>query len=296
MKRTIIGTVFLITLVDWSSVFSQQYYPLTVGNRWDYVRSYAPDPLGPPTRTDTFSVAVKQTTNLLDGKTYFELERPDIVGGRFVRADSSALYYYDERVSKEILVYKLDAAQGDWWEVSGPTSFAAGAVHVVHIDTLTLFGNTVRVMRYLHNSLVSHLISISDKFGPISYGDDGEPGGTSRTQIRLLGCILSNIAYGNPIVSVENSASSPSVFHLSQNYPNPFNASTTIEFSLPQSSSVTLTITNVLGEEIRLLQSVVLGPGMHKVIWDAGEYPSGVYFYQIVSGQYFGTKKLLLLK
>ncbi len=74
----------------------------------------------------------------------------------------------------------------------------------------------------------------------------------------------------------------PETFQLKQNYPNPFNPQTTIEFSLPEPSIVTLKIYNVLGQEIaKLLDGETMDNGSQEVEFNAGSLPSGVYFYRL---------------
>ncbi len=85
-------------------------------------------------------------------------------------------------------------------------------------------------------------------------------------------------------------------FHLEQNYPNPFNPISTIRFTLPEVSFVTLKIYDVLGNEIETLLSEELPAGTHKKIFYGHNFPSGVYFYQIQAGNFTDTKKLILLK
>ncbi|RMD89230.1 MAG: T9SS C-terminal target domain-containing protein [Calditrichaeota bacterium] len=73
----------------------------------------------------------------------------------------------------------------------------------------------------------------------------------------------------------------PESFALEQNYPNPFNATTTIQFSIPQSGHVKLTLLNILGEELTTLLNESLNAGTYKFTWDASNFSSGVYFYRL---------------
>lgn len=79
-------------------------------------------------------------------------------------------------------------------------------------------------------------------------------------------------------------------------YPNPFDGSMTIEFMIPYSDFVSLTIYNAIGVEVANLISEFLNDGKHKRVWDASAFPSGTYFYRIQVGEYFDIRKLILLK
>ncbi len=105
--------------------------------------------------------------------------------------------------------------------------------------------------------------------------------------------------YTPPVTGVEDPSrgeNNPEEFVLHQNYPNPFNPNTTIEFALPKTSLVTLTIYNVTGEKVATLVSENLTAGSYKYQWDAKGLTSGVYFYRLESGEFREAKKLLLLR
>lgn len=88
----------------------------------------------------------------------------------------------------------------------------------------------------------------------------------------------------------------PKTFALAQNYPNPFNPATTINFSLPQKAQVSLTVYNILGQQVTTLVNDELSAGEYSVTWDAAKYASGIYFYSLKTGQTRLTKKALLVK
>ncbi len=95
---------------------------------------------------------------------------------------------------------------------------------------------------------------------------------------------------------VEVDLGSPMNYELSQNYPNPFNPSTTIRFSVPESSFTNLTIFNSLGEKIEELVNEVKEPGVHSIQFNAQDLSSGTYIYRIITNDYVQTKKMVLLK
>jgi hypothetical protein len=98
------------------------------------------------------------------------------------------------------------------------------------------------------------------------------------------------------VTSVSKSSSPSKYFSLFQNYPNPFNPSTTISFSLPFESFVSLKIFDVLGREITTLFGEELSAGNHSKIWNTANLPSGIYFSRLQAETFIETKKLVLLK
>ena len=88
----------------------------------------------------------------------------------------------------------------------------------------------------------------------------------------------------------------PDRFELYQNYPNPFNPSTTIRYTLPKSSFVSLRIYDVLGREVKTLFSGYRNAGNYSDVFDASNFSSGVYFYKISAGEFTETKSMVLIK
>ena len=97
-------------------------------------------------------------------------------------------------------------------------------------------------------------------------------------------------------VNVEDETITPIAFKLEQNFPNPFNPSTKISWQSPVSSWQTLKVYDVLGNEVATLVDEYKTAGNHIVNFDALDLSSGIYFYQLRSGNYLETKKLTLLK
>ncbi len=83
---------------------------------------------------------------------------------------------------------------------------------------------------------------------------------------------------------------------LSQNYPNPFNPVTSIEFKLLHSGRTFLVVYNPLGKEIAILVDGEVESGIHKVKFNAGNLPSGIYFYKLITENYTSVKKMILIK
>ena len=94
----------------------------------------------------------------------------------------------------------------------------------------------------------------------------------------------------------------PTDYFVSQNYPNPFNPSTTIMYSVPVESRVVISIYNSIGEIVANLEKSTKSQGNYFVTWNAGNRPSGIYFYSILAASIDGNKsyhvvrKMLLIK
>ncbi|RJP80065.1 MAG: T9SS C-terminal target domain-containing protein [Candidatus Zixiibacteriota bacterium] len=99
-----------------------------------------------------------------------------------------------------------------------------------------------------------------------------------------------------PYLTQVELASVPEVYDLQQNYPNPFNPATTISFSLPEISRVSLKVYDLQG---RLVANLVDGnkeAGVHSVTFDASHLASGLYFARIEAGSYTEVLKMMLVK
>ena len=104
----------------------------------------------------------------------------------------------------------------------------------------------------------------------------------------------------------QQEGTNPVAYNLSQNYPNPFNPTTKISFTIPNSDSpllggargglVTLKVYDILGNEVKTLVNKEKEAGYHSIEFDGRNLPSGVYFYQLTTGNFIETKKMLLLK
>ena len=106
-----------------------------------------------------------------------------------------------------------------------------------------------------------------------------------------------NNLYAPPIGLNNISSVLTDSYILKQNYPNPFNSSTVIEFEIKKSAKIEIKLFDVLGRHLITPLSSTLSSGSYRVLLYTNEYPSGIYFYQmLINGTATATKKMLLLK
>jgi hypothetical protein len=113
------------------------------------------------------------------------------------------------------------------------------------------------------------------------------PGGEIRGTLRLDAGVTTAVAPVPP--------ARPFTYRLDQNYPNPFNPSTTISFEMPEAAHVTLTVYNILGQNIATLVDGVQAAGIHRVQFSGRNLASGVYFYRLSAGQGSGDVRRMML-
>jgi predicted GH43/DUF377 family glycosyl hydrolase len=107
-----------------------------------------------------------------------------------------------------------------------------------------------------------------------------------------------NIGYATstPTEVRDNLLELPSKLILNQNFPNPFNPSTTIKYQIANAGMVSLKVFDILSKEVKTLVNEYQPAEYYEVNFEASNLPSGVYFYQLRSGDFIQTKKMILLK
>ena len=128
-------------------------------------------------------------------------------------------------------------------------------------------------------TLSQHLNSFKQLFNSLS--GDSEP-------VIKMKSLLSKIIGSEKI---------PNEFKLYKNYPNPFNPSTTIKFDLEKNSNVTLNILDINGRLVeKIIKNKSYTSGSHKFKLNAKNLSNGIYFYQIIAGNWQSSHKMIILK
>lgn len=118
-------------------------------------------------------------------------------------------------------------------------------------------------------------------------------------QSKLLATSTNGNLYvnSNPLTSVKNNGEvTPGTYSLGLNYPNPFNPETVIEFSIPVTHNVKITVYDILGKEVSVIVNGELTQGNHKVSFSGKGLSSGIYFYRMEAGVFSDVKRMILLK
>jgi hypothetical protein len=276
---------FSLPFIFTSITFAQFNYPLHIGDYWEYQSGN--------------KVIITNDTLLSNGNTYFVF-REYTYGKlfRLERQEDLKVYRYNDELKSEILY--CDFTKQAHENVSHTILDSADILDVLNITCLgyqnvNIFGKN-RLLQYMF--LYDYWRSWDEEvvdYVTDSLGITCAEGYAWGIKDSLIGAIINGVKYGNQIVGVkENNLISK--FELSQNYPNPFNPTTNIIFNLPNSHFTTLKVYNILGEEITTLINEKLESGNHYVTWNAKNFPSGLYYYRLISGDFVETKKMILIK
>ncbi len=98
------------------------------------------------------------------------------------------------------------------------------------------------------------------------------------------------------LTDVKNFETKTTSYFLSQNYPNPFNPATIINYQIPADGFVTLKVYDILGKEVATLVNEQQKAGRYNVTFNASNLSSGVYIYELRSGEFIQSKKMMLLR
>jgi photosystem II stability/assembly factor-like uncharacterized protein len=255
------------------------YFPLNVGNIWYFSEGHD--------GVIKYKVEVEKDTLLDDNNTYAKLRQfytphDSLLYVFFLRKENNKIIRYPEYT---ILDFQMDI--GD--PATSIFEYPYPSV-LTDINLVNVFGRYLST--YYFFTTPYDYYSYTDSIGFNTWGADTW---TNYFPKYLLGCIIDGVSYG--LVSVEEENKSVSVaFQLSQNYPNPFNPSTVISYQLPVISNVTLKVYDILGREVAVLVNEEKPAGSYEIQFTANGLTSGIYFYQINTGNFSETKKMILLR
>jgi hypothetical protein len=295
---------------------AQSWFPLEVGNRWDYtIATYSH---GGTVTYDTSSIEIIDQV-IINNKTYYRFSIPFYFMGDTLIVENDSLLIYNLMDSSDCLAIAFNLNDSTCY-----SSCLFDTAFVASYNVWNIFGYSDSVQLQF---IEWHNFEFSKKFGPICLERYHYFFSTSYS---LAGCIISGVTYGNLLVGVNIKSNASLSFVLNQNYPNPFNPSTKIKYSIPKVGtrdrvSVQLKVFNILGNEIATVVNEEKPAGEYEVEFNAVSHSgnvrnlpagrqglsSGIYFYQLKvypandgagnpstsSGQSFvETKKMVLLR
>jgi hypothetical protein len=300
--------VILLALSTQIPSFAQpqdNFFPHHVGDFWEY---FVLNGVG----NDTMQVWVTLDSTDQNGITYVQhhLQVINPTGPPLnnpwydhYRIDTANQVYAGDQYFVRRLQYKLNAGIGEIWVADTFEGwYNIARVKEIYIDTL--YGNpkTFKEIWYYGTQdtsdttvwLWQYTELLAEGFGVVfrGWGDLGY-------NLYLRGAIISGHLFGDTtIVSAHESdkVNLPYLVHLFQNYPNPYNPLTTIFYTLPETRYVRLSVFDLLGQEVATLVNGVQEAGFKSVNFDAGNLPSGVYFYRLTAGKFSDVKKMLLVR
>ncbi len=220
-------------------------------------------------------------------------DRPAVMA---MHAAKAALYFYRDMVYG--LNYLGDPALRVYQSVPVSPTFSADPNNsqaiIVTANGLPLYNCPVAVS--LDDSLIE--IAFTDLSGRALFTTPFNSGLIYNVSVNKPGFTVSRgYLSGSIATDVDDDPSTlPRQFALNQNYPNPFNPSTVISFDLPHRAEVTLSVFNLLGQEVARLIDGEVPAGEQSVSWNADNNSAGIYFYRLNAGEFSETKKMVLLK
>jgi len=288
------------------------YYPLQKGNYFEYIYHTWEHPIYD--ETHFLSVTISGDTLLENGKNYKVLLNKNVLTDSlrsitFERIDQidGSVYRYNKSENSpnhEVKIDSLFAQVGDTIKCSraGPSMEPQYFETIVtEIRNDTVLGIPTQLKSFWNISFIPGFqYDLANGFGFYSAYNCEFGCGLSK----LVYAIINGKEYGEKITSIDNK-NNRLVFNLMlyQNYPNPFNPTTTIQYEIPNVerlakslNNVTVKVYNVLGKEVEVLVSKQQNPGSYEVVFDASKLSSGVYYYQLKSGSFVQTKKMIILK
>lgn len=293
---------FALCLFVTSYTFAQtdttkkEFYPLNIGNVWQY-------------RDESNAVSTEKIIGdtVVDGIQYFLLIHSLQTSGGLMRIDSlfrvinrrGGPYWGDSCGGNnlyELSIYHLGEEDSTSWKICDGL-YLEQFVRYNGISVMNIFGQAREVMDFDYGGIAEggdtlwfYGARLAKGIGMI------EEQHYEWSYMILQGAIIDGVQYGTIVSVDEMPVTIPENTILYPNYPNPFNPTTKIRYSVPNTSLIFIKIYDVLGNEVATLVNEHKPAGTYEVNWDAGNFPSGVYFYKLQTENYIAVKKMLLMK
>jgi hypothetical protein len=265
---------------------AQWDYPLSIGNKWEYWDAY------PPPQMYAWTTTVVGDTLMPNARQYRILRADMGWGQEYQRISGQIVYAYRPFYSSEHILFDFSRGVGDTVCIV-PGTWDSILTTVAFDYRTNVFGRVLRVKGFYERAFKSSMYvirTVADSIGLLRLTYEPGEGG------QAVGAIIKGVQYGHITDVKPYALGLPSQPVLRQNFPNPFNPSTTLQYSLPRTSHVTLKVLDVLGEEIQTLINEQREAGDHSVNWTPTHIGTGVYFYTLMAGGIVETKRMVFIK
>ena len=202
---------------------------------------------------------------------------------------------FDQNIGLPLVIgVQDDIADGQLLTTSG----SGGANNQTSRDRLAIVDSTIARTIFTYGNTAAATAGAAIEVNStriVFWGFGWEAIGNSVARDQAMDIVLSYL--DNAVTGIANEvANRPHQFTLHQNFPNPFNPTTTVSYHLAQSSDISLVVYNLNGQKVATLVRGLQNAGEHRVLFDAGNLSSGVYFYKLSAGSYSEIKKMILMK
>ncbi len=296
-----LGLFFILS----SIILSQQnYFPLEVGNYWQFIISSWESGSGITTYGYDNMEVLKDTSFSNSILTYKKVkhillnEWTLVEGYIYLRYDSTlnSILSYDIFQDIETVFINFNATLFKNWENS-----LFGTIRFIEEDTVTVFNLETNYKFYdWGTGWYNAGISLANNLGPTKIIHSDAYVIILIDTASIIYAKINGIEYGQFVSVNDEQSGHPDKFYLSQNYPNPFNPNTKISWQSPVGSLQTLKVYDVLGNEVATLVNEYKPAGSYEAEFKSTvgshQLANGVYFYRLHVGEYVETKKMILLK
>ncbi len=293
--KNIVKSILLLIILISTNMFSQidpnDYYPLHIGDKWEYLDLW---------NNERSFVEVIGDTLMSNGLEYYCVLGYNLSFQRVV--ENKVVKEYNEYAENdEYIKYDLISPKKTIF-MPGTSNSSGVGVFDVQIDNNNIIGKKLEWREFREvriDSLVvppdTTWIDLIDVYWPrITQGIGLNTDAYGRSI--LIGVRINNVGYGTLTDVKDEQMTLPESFELYQNYPNPFNPSTTIKYNLTNESFIKLKVYDTIGNEVKTLYEGSQTAGQHSAMFVGNDLASGLYFIRLTNGNQNKTIKAMLMK
>jgi len=279
------------------------FYPLHVGDTWQYHVNFDTVPVDDD--TTYYSTTKVIGTDTLNEKKYFIIDDSD-GPTRYIRIDTTDATVWEYLDESDCIVDSVSMGIDQY-------GFENKCASIICMeDTVsTIFEDERRIKTFMTSYIVSTGSTVRYQYafgvGQVFHENTYSHVWADVTSKTLVYAQIEGVKYGTFVSIDDKPKVFPLRFHLSQNYPNPFNPSTLIRYEIGdirrETQHVSLRVYDILGRVVATLVNKNQSAGNYEIIFDtstgsesANGLTSGIYFYQLQSGRFVESKKMILLR